>query len=95
MAAAAEAVRVTRMPMLVTDATLPGNPITFANQAFMDLSGYTIDYGVSTETIRKWRKRARRLPGPLQPSAQVALEGNRRGARHCVRPAPCNRLPAG
>src|SRR5215211_2510739 len=38
-----EAVRVTRMPMLVTDATLPGNPITFANQAFIDLSGYTID----------------------------------------------------
>ena len=37
-----EAVRVTRMPMLVTDATLPGNPITFANDAFIDLSGYTI-----------------------------------------------------
>jgi PAS domain S-box-containing protein len=36
-----EAVRVTRMPMLVTDATLPGNPIIFANQAFIDLSGYT------------------------------------------------------
>jgi PAS domain S-box-containing protein len=38
-----EAVRVTRMPMLVTDATLPGNPITFANQAFTELSGYTLD----------------------------------------------------
>src|SRR4028119_92323 len=38
-----EAVRVTRMPMLVTDATLPGNPITFANQAFLNLSGYTIE----------------------------------------------------
>lgn len=38
-----EAVRVTRMPMLVTDATLPGNPITFANQAFIDLSGYSVD----------------------------------------------------
>src|SRR5688572_30555358 len=38
-----EAVRVTRMPMVVTDATLPGNPITFANQAFMALSGYTLD----------------------------------------------------
>src|SRR5215208_6859577 len=36
-----EAVRVTRMPMLVTDATLAGNPIIFANQAFIDLSGYT------------------------------------------------------
>jgi PAS domain S-box-containing protein len=36
-----EAVRVTRMPMLVTDATLPGNPIIFANWAFTNLSGYT------------------------------------------------------
>ena len=29
--------------MLVTDATLPGNPIIFANQAFVELSGYSID----------------------------------------------------
>ena len=29
--------------MLVTDATLPGNPITFANAAFISLSGYTMD----------------------------------------------------
>jgi PAS domain S-box-containing protein len=36
-----EAVRVTRMPMLVTDAKLPGNPIIFANRAFIDLSGYS------------------------------------------------------
>jgi len=35
-----EAVRVTRMPMIVTDATLPGNPIIFANRAFIALSGY-------------------------------------------------------
>ncbi|HEX2558577.1 histidine kinase dimerization/phosphoacceptor domain -containing protein [Phenylobacterium sp.] len=38
-----EAVRVTRMPMLVTDPKLPGNPITFANPAFLNLSGYTMD----------------------------------------------------
>jgi PAS domain S-box-containing protein len=38
-----EAVRRTRMPMLVTDATLPGNPIVFANQSFVDLSGYALD----------------------------------------------------
>jgi PAS domain S-box-containing protein len=38
-----EAVRRTRMPMLVTDATLPGNPIVFANHSFVDLSGYSID----------------------------------------------------
>lgn len=36
-----EAVRVTRMPMMVTDATLPGNPIIFANAAFLQLSGYS------------------------------------------------------
>lgn len=36
-----EAVRLTRMPMLVTNATLPGNPIIFANRAFIELSGYT------------------------------------------------------
>ncbi len=38
-----DAVRVTRMPMIVTDALLPGNPILFANAAFVDLSGYTVD----------------------------------------------------
>jgi PAS domain S-box-containing protein len=38
-----EAVRRTRMPMIVTDATLPGNPITFANRSFIELSGYTLD----------------------------------------------------
>ena len=38
-----DAVRLTRMPMIVTDATLPGNPITFANHAFTELSGYALD----------------------------------------------------
>jgi PAS domain S-box-containing protein len=38
-----EAVRLTRMPMMVTDATLPGNPIVFANKAFLILSGYTLE----------------------------------------------------
>jgi PAS domain S-box-containing protein len=38
-----EAVRLTRMPMVVTDATLPGNPIIFANHAFVRLSGYEFD----------------------------------------------------
>ncbi len=38
-----EAVRVTRMPMIVTDAALPGNPILFANDAFIRLSGYPIE----------------------------------------------------
>ena len=30
------------MPMLVTEATLPGNPIVFANAAFMNVSGYSL-----------------------------------------------------
>ena len=38
-----EAVRVTRMPMMVTDATLEGNPIVFENAAFLTLSGYATD----------------------------------------------------
>jgi PAS domain S-box-containing protein len=38
-----QAVRVTRMPMLVTDATLPANPVVFANDAFLELSGYSMD----------------------------------------------------
>ena len=38
-----DAVRLTRMPMIVTDATLPGNPIVFANAAFIELSGYSED----------------------------------------------------
>jgi PAS domain-containing protein len=37
-----DAVRLTRMPMMVTDATLPGNPIVFANDAFVELSGYPL-----------------------------------------------------
>ncbi|MGC2854860.1 sensor histidine kinase [Novispirillum sp. DQ9] len=37
------AVEATRMPMVVTDPTIRDNPIIFANQAFLDLSGYTLD----------------------------------------------------
>ena len=35
-----DAVRATRMPMALTDPNLPGNPIVFANDAFLKLSGY-------------------------------------------------------
>jgi PAS domain S-box-containing protein len=38
-----EAVQRTRMPMVVADATLTGNPITFANPAFLALSGYSLE----------------------------------------------------
>src|SRR3712207_506992 len=30
------------MPMVVTDPSLPGNPIVFANEAFLHLSGYSM-----------------------------------------------------
>lgn len=33
----------TRTPMIITDARLPDNPIILANQAFMDLTGYSSD----------------------------------------------------
>lgn len=61
-----EAVRRTRMPMLVTDATLPGNPIVFANQSFVDLSGYSMDDllgqdpSVSHSSRSGWRRRVSR-----------------------------------
>src|SRR5690242_18567386 len=37
-----EAVRSTRMPMALTDPNLPGNPIVFANESFLKLSGYSM-----------------------------------------------------
>ncbi len=37
-----EAVRATRMPMALSDPNLPGNPIVFANEAFLKLSGYSM-----------------------------------------------------
>lgn len=36
----AAAIRATRMPMIITDPRLPDNPIVFANEAFLRLSGY-------------------------------------------------------
>ena len=34
------AVETTRMPMIVTNPNAPDNPIIFANQAFLDMTGY-------------------------------------------------------
>jgi PAS domain S-box-containing protein len=36
----AAAVRATRMPMVITNPSLPDNPIVFANEAFQSLTGY-------------------------------------------------------
>ena len=38
-----KAVAATRVPMMVADATRPGNPVIFANGAFLAMSGYTMD----------------------------------------------------
>lgn len=38
-----EAVRATRMAMALADPNLPGNPIVFANESFVKLSGYTLE----------------------------------------------------
>lgn len=37
----AAAVRATRMPMLITDPNKPDNPVVFANEAFIRLTGYS------------------------------------------------------
>lgn len=37
------AVERTRMPMVVSDPRQPDNPIVLANQAFLDLTGYTAE----------------------------------------------------
>lgn len=34
------AIQGTRMPTLISDPTLPGNPIVFANDSFLELTGY-------------------------------------------------------
>lgn len=37
------AIEMTRMPMIVTDPNRPDNPIVFANQAFLNTTGYSMD----------------------------------------------------
>ncbi|CAO3437285.1 Transposase [Azospirillum endophyticum] len=53
-------------------------------------------YGVSTETVRKWRHRGRGgLPGPFRPPQASAVAGFRGGARHRLRAAPDDPLCVG
>jgi PAS domain S-box-containing protein len=61
------AVQLTRTPMLVTDATIPGNPIVFANDKYLSFFGYSLEEIVgqdefflstnknSEETVRLFR----------------------------------------
>ena len=92
-----EAVRRTRMPMLVTDATLPGNPrIVFANGAFVELSGYSLDEllgqdphfmngeGTDPEAIRRYEGRD---PGETgrNPGDPPVPEGRHSVSGHALR----------
>jgi PAS domain S-box-containing protein len=44
-----DAVRVMRVPMLVTDPAVPGNPVVFANPAFLAMAGYDMDEVIGRE----------------------------------------------
>lgn len=62
----AAAVRATRMPMIVTDPRLFDNPIVFANDAFLALTGY--------ERIEVTGRNCRFLQGPdTDPEAVDAI----------------------
>lgn len=65
------AVERTRMPMVVTDARQPDNPIVLANQAFLDLGGYRADEVVG--------RNCRFMQGPATDRRQVDK------IRHAVR----------
>ncbi|HEU4622306.1 MAG TPA: histidine kinase famiy protein [Burkholderiaceae bacterium] len=57
------AVETTRMPMIVTDPRQPDNPIVFANEAFMSMTGYSADELIG--------RNCRFLQGPETSKASV------------------------
>lgn len=60
----AAAFKATRMPMLITDPRQPDNPIIFCNQAFSNLTGYSIDELIG--------RNCRLLQGPETDSGAIA-----------------------
>lgn len=60
----AAAVRATRMSMIITDPRLPDNPITFANDAFLSMTGYAREEVMG--------RNCRFLQGPASDFAEVA-----------------------
>ncbi len=59
------AVEKTRMPMMVSDPRLPDDPIVMANQAFLDLIGYSAEEVIG--------RNCRFLQGPDTDPAAIAL----------------------
>lgn len=57
------AVERTRMPMVITDPQLPDNPIVLANQAFLELTGYSVDEVIG--------RNCRFLQGPGTDAAHI------------------------
>lgn len=68
-------VRLTRMPMMITDATLPGNPVIFANQAFLDLSDYRLDESIGQDP--HFMNGRRTDPAAIQQCETAMREGLR------------------
>ena len=58
------AIEMTRMPMVVTDARQPDDPIVFVNRAFLDLTGYSEEQVLG--------RNCRMLQGPRTDPATVA-----------------------
>ena len=70
------AVEATRMPMIVTDPRQPDNPIIFANQAFLGMTGYGLDEMIG--------RNCRFLQGPETDPATVAeIRDAIAGTREC------------
>lgn len=93
-----EAVNATRMPMVVSDPRLPGNPIVFANSSFLELCGYTMAevlgqqphfmVGPSTDDndARRFRAAIERLEDIVVETWQYRRDGSRFRAAVFCRP---------
>jgi PAS domain S-box-containing protein len=67
------AIRSAQRAFCISDPYLPDNPIVFASQGFLDLTGYSLDQVLN--------RNCRFLQGPLTDQSQVAVlrDGIRRG----------------
>lgn len=72
----AAAIRATRMPMLITDPRQADNPIVFANDAFLRLTGYARDEVVG--------KNCRFLQGPKTEAESIAAVRDAVAARRDI-----------